>query len=201
MLLHTDKWLEPGIFIFGRGFTPCWQHNPIIAKVLQGITLNAGRWGSDSWGNEPTGLVLMHSSLGPLRPNSVMSLLDQRHTITVNPRLLGIHPKPLKNTVGRLTHRCLLFKHRQQKLTKPCFWLLGYPRCALLKKISTMCGISALLSLEGRPVSSTEQHLSSLDDQLSESLDSIQHRGPDARGQWACEDGNVCKCFIRSQND
>lgn len=64
-----------------------------------------------------------------------------------------------------------------------------------------MCGISALLSLEGRPVSSTEKHFASLDDQLSESLDTIQHRGPDARGQWVSEDGNVCKCFIRSQND
>lgn len=64
-----------------------------------------------------------------------------------------------------------------------------------------MCGISALISLEDRPVSSTEKHLTSLDDQLSESLDTIQHRGPDARGQWVSGDGKVCKCFFRSQND
>lgn len=63
-----------------------------------------------------------------------------------------------------------------------------------------MCGISALLSFEGCPVSSTENHLPSLDVQLSESLDTIQHRGPDARGQWASEDGNVRECFIRSQS-
>ncbi|KAJ5802306.1 uncharacterized protein N7503_004756 [Penicillium pulvis] len=60
-----------------------------------------------------------------------------------------------------------------------------------------MCGISALLSLEGRPVSSTEKHLASLDDQLSESLDTIQHRGPDARGQWVSEDGKVYLGHVR----
>ncbi|KAJ5660208.1 hypothetical protein N7507_006659 [Penicillium longicatenatum] len=60
-----------------------------------------------------------------------------------------------------------------------------------------MCGISAVLSLQGHPIPSTEQHLSSLDDQLSKSLDTIQHRGPDARGQWASEDGKVHLGHVR----
>ncbi|KAJ6103185.1 hypothetical protein N7486_005612 [Penicillium sp. IBT 16267x] len=60
-----------------------------------------------------------------------------------------------------------------------------------------MCGISAVLSLERSPAPSKEQPLSSLDEQLSKSLDTIQHRGPDARGQWDSEDGNVHLGHIR----
>lgn len=56
-----------------------------------------------------------------------------------------------------------------------------------------MCGISAVLSLRGCPVPPNEDALDQLDDQLSKSLDLIQHRGPDARGKWNSGDGNVCE--------
>lgn len=51
-----------------------------------------------------------------------------------------------------------------------------------------MCGISAVLS-QGPAPSSGEN--SPLGAQLSESLDQIQHRGPDARGEWTSDDGKV----------
>jgi asparagine synthase (glutamine-hydrolysing) len=55
-----------------------------------------------------------------------------------------------------------------------------------------MCGISAVLSLGCYPEKSCGEDQSSLKDQLSESLDLVQHRGPDARGQYASDDGKVC---------
>ena len=58
-----------------------------------------------------------------------------------------------------------------------------------------MCGISAVLSLAGYPAQSNGERLSSLE-QLSKSLDLVQHRGPDARGEWASNDGNVCMCLV-----
>jgi asparagine synthase (glutamine-hydrolysing) len=59
-----------------------------------------------------------------------------------------------------------------------------------------MCGISAVLSLGGYPAQSNGEHLSSLEEQLSKSLDLVQHRGPDARGEWASDDGDVRMCFL-----
>jgi asparagine synthase (glutamine-hydrolysing) len=54
-----------------------------------------------------------------------------------------------------------------------------------------MCGISAVLSLGDYPAN-TNGDLPSLKSQLSESLDLVQHRGPDARGEWVSDDGKVC---------
>lgn len=51
-----------------------------------------------------------------------------------------------------------------------------------------MCGISAVLSQS--PASSSGEN-SPLSAQLSESLDQIQHRGPDARGEWSSDDSRV----------
>lgn len=58
-----------------------------------------------------------------------------------------------------------------------------------------MCGISAVLSLAGYPAQSNGERLSSLE-QLRKSLDLVQHRGPDARGEWTSNDGNVCMCLV-----
>jgi asparagine synthase (glutamine-hydrolysing) len=55
-----------------------------------------------------------------------------------------------------------------------------------------MCGISAVILLGDYPAKTNGEDLSSLTDQLSESLDLVQHRGPDARGEWASDDGKVC---------
>ncbi|KAJ5767200.1 uncharacterized protein N7511_004816 [Penicillium nucicola] len=59
-----------------------------------------------------------------------------------------------------------------------------------------MCGISAALSLAGYPAQSNGDRLSSLE-QLSKSLDLVQHRGPDARGEWANEESNVYLGHVR----
>ncbi|KAJ6091736.1 hypothetical protein N7467_003705 [Penicillium canescens] len=59
-----------------------------------------------------------------------------------------------------------------------------------------MCGISAVLSLAGYPAQSNGERLSSLE-QLRKSLDLVQHRGPDARGEWTSNDGNVYLGHVR----
>ncbi|KAF9888775.1 hypothetical protein FE257_008351 [Aspergillus nanangensis] len=60
---------------------------------------------------------------------------------------------------------------------------------------------NAVLSLQGGcscpPSTSNEGHLSSVNKQLSESLDFVQHRGPDARGEWSSPDGNVHLGHVR----
>ncbi|KAJ5964889.1 uncharacterized protein N7479_004765 [Penicillium vulpinum] len=60
-----------------------------------------------------------------------------------------------------------------------------------------MCGISAVLSLRAYPAQSNDEQSSCLNEQLSKSLDLIQHRGPDARGEWASDDGNVYLGHVR----
>ncbi|KAJ5774430.1 hypothetical protein N7457_009326 [Penicillium paradoxum] len=60
-----------------------------------------------------------------------------------------------------------------------------------------MCGISAVLLTGDSPKASNDNSSSSLKDQLGQSLDLIQHRGPDARGEWASEDGNVHLGHVR----
>jgi len=70
-----------------------------------------------------------------------------------------------------------------------------------------MCGISCILSLQncthnlgqtngatngsrGHPVNGDTSH-DMLAKEMENSLDMIQHRGPDARGQWISEDKRV----------
>ncbi|KAJ5161820.1 hypothetical protein N7492_007212 [Penicillium capsulatum] len=59
-----------------------------------------------------------------------------------------------------------------------------------------MCGISAVLC-QDTCNSSCGDDSSSLGNQLSESLNLIQHRGPDARGEWASDDGKVHLGHVR----
>ncbi|GES62463.1 asparagine synthetase [Aspergillus terreus] len=59
-----------------------------------------------------------------------------------------------------------------------------------------MCGICAVITLQGSPAP-TEQENVALRRQLSNSLDVIQHRGPDARGEWASADGRVHLGHVR----
>ncbi|KAJ5824679.1 hypothetical protein N7447_007019 [Penicillium robsamsonii] len=60
-----------------------------------------------------------------------------------------------------------------------------------------MCGISAVLSLGANPAQSNGEHSPSINEQLSKSLDLVQHRGPDARGEWASDDGDVYLGHVR----
>ncbi|KAL5359154.1 hypothetical protein BJX96DRAFT_147878 [Aspergillus floccosus] len=59
-----------------------------------------------------------------------------------------------------------------------------------------MCGICAAITLQGSPAP-TEQKKQTLHNQLGNSLDLIQHRGPDARGEWASTDGRVHLGHVR----
>ncbi|CAI7660554.1 unnamed protein product [Penicillium glandicola] len=60
-----------------------------------------------------------------------------------------------------------------------------------------MCGISAVLSLGAYPAESKGEQFPSLNEQLSKSLDFVQHRGPDARGEWVSDDGKVHLGHVR----
>ncbi|KAL6239510.1 hypothetical protein BDW75DRAFT_227146 [Aspergillus navahoensis] len=55
-----------------------------------------------------------------------------------------------------------------------------------------MCGLSAILSLEGaRYLQADNTHPQALACQMDESLELVKHRGPDARGQWFSSDYRV----------
>ncbi len=60
-----------------------------------------------------------------------------------------------------------------------------------------MCGISAVVTLDGINAVSLDKsiYLQKLTRTLDESLDSIKHRGPDARGQWISENNRVGNSF------
>ncbi len=55
-----------------------------------------------------------------------------------------------------------------------------------------MCGISAAVSLETDTKSSRSHTFGAgFSKKLEESLNTIQHRGPDAQGQWISNDDGV----------
>lgn len=60
-----------------------------------------------------------------------------------------------------------------------------------------MCGISAVVALDGINAVSLDKsiYLQKLTRTLDESLDSIKHRGPDARGQWISENNRIGDSF------
>lgn len=53
-----------------------------------------------------------------------------------------------------------------------------------------MCGITAFLTVQ-RDSDQTTKPPDNLENVLDSSLDSIKHRGPDARGQWISTDRSV----------
>jgi asparagine synthase (glutamine-hydrolysing) len=56
-----------------------------------------------------------------------------------------------------------------------------------------MCGISAAVSLDSFKSQALNEEASSsvLEIQLNDSLDEIEYRGPDARGQWISQDNRI----------
>lgn len=54
-----------------------------------------------------------------------------------------------------------------------------------------MCGISAIVQLPNAEVDHASHTRSELEQQMSNSLDIINHRGPDSRGIWISSDNNV----------
>lgn len=58
-----------------------------------------------------------------------------------------------------------------------------------------MCGLTAFLTVQqdsGEPVLPSDENL---EEALDNSLDTVQHRGPDARGQWISPDRLVGERF------
>lgn len=55
----------------------------------------------------------------------------------------------------------------------------------------TMCGITAFLAVQETPDPAVKSRKESLQSAIDSSLDVVEHRGPDARGQWISEDCSV----------
>lgn len=53
-----------------------------------------------------------------------------------------------------------------------------------------MCGIVAVVSVDGSPL---DIKLDNLETRLDEALERIQHRGPDGKGIWVDEERGVGK--------
>ena len=61
-----------------------------------------------------------------------------------------------------------------------------------------MCGISAVIALDGTKPSTyqvqTSDYRSKISSDLDKSLEYIKHRGPDAQGKWISDDNRVGIC-------
>jgi hypothetical protein len=76
-------------------------------------------------------------------------------------------------------------------------WELDIPHTRTHTYTTYMCGITCAVALRGHgPLVATQQHQhgggsGGLSEMLEESLDTIRHRGPDAKGCWISEDARV----------